>query len=221
MGEDMKTVRVDKWIAAAALGVFTLGGCASIMSGTKQTVSFQSTPEGATVTVSGRVLGKTPMSISLEKQKNQSIAFSMDGYKPITMQLTTQMDSWFWGNIVFGGFIGSTTDGASGAVHMYSPSQYYVTLQPDTKGQDGKTSLGPEHQVRDFVVFNFNRISSELAVKQHNGEMTNALLALLAVPAPEAEAAFERLAMISTASTDAMNFADSIVSGFNIPRGGR
>ena len=37
------------------------GGCATIVSGTTQEVSFQSNPEDAKVSVSGRVIGKTPL----------------------------------------------------------------------------------------------------------------------------------------------------------------
>jgi hypothetical protein len=57
--------------------------------------------------------------------------FSKDGYKPVTMELTTTLDPWFWGNIVLGGFIGSTTDYINGSVNEYSPSQFFVTLTPD------------------------------------------------------------------------------------------
>lgn len=45
-------------VALAAIA-FLSTGCASIVSGTDQKLTFNSEPEEATVTVSGRVLGKT------------------------------------------------------------------------------------------------------------------------------------------------------------------
>lgn len=96
---------------------FFFYGCASIISGSKQQMTFQSTPEGATVSVNGRLVGKTPISIQLDKKSGQSLEFKKDGYQPVTMELTTHLDGWFWGNIILGGFIGSTTDGISGAFH--------------------------------------------------------------------------------------------------------
>ena len=48
---------------------------------------------------------------------------------------------WFWGNILFGGVFGSTTDGLSGSVHEYSPSQFFITLVPMT-GSPAETEKG-------------------------------------------------------------------------------
>ena len=72
-----------------------LGACASIMHGTSQEMTFQSSPEEVTVTVGGRILGKTPITSRLDKKADQSVVFSKDGYKPVTMALTTTLDSWF------------------------------------------------------------------------------------------------------------------------------
>ena len=87
------------------------------MDGTSQEMTFQSSPEEVTVTVSGRVIGKTPITSRLDKKSGRSVVFSKDGYRPVTMELTTTLDPWFWGNIVLGGFIGSTTDGFNGAAN--------------------------------------------------------------------------------------------------------
>src|SRR5260221_7059201 len=93
-----------------------LTGCATIMSGSSQDLSFNSSPDGATVTVGGRIIGKTPITTRLGKESGQTLVFEKDGYKSITMRLETSLDGWFWGNIVLGGVIGSTTDGITGAV---------------------------------------------------------------------------------------------------------
>lgn len=88
-------------------------GCATIVSGTDQKLTFDSEPEGATVTVAGRVLGKTPLTVEVDKDKNLALTFEKEGYKTYTTQLSTSLEPWFWGNIVIGGLVGSTTDSLS------------------------------------------------------------------------------------------------------------
>src|SRR5882672_9180903 len=123
------------------VAAISLTGCASIISGSNQEVTFHSTPEGATVSVNGKTFGKTPLTTALKKKAGQSLSFEKDGYKTVTLQLETRLDSWFWGNILLGGFFGSTTDELSGAAHEYSPNQYMVTLEPIGTGDlDGKTT---------------------------------------------------------------------------------
>ena len=85
--------------------------CATIMTGKTQEVTFDSEPQGAEVAVNGRVIGKTPTTIQLDKKKDQTVSFKLEGYKTRTRTLETKLNAWFMGNIVLGGFIGSTTDG--------------------------------------------------------------------------------------------------------------
>lgn len=47
--------------------VTTISGCASIASGKDQSLTFNSEPDGATVTVAGKVVGKTPLSVQLKR----------------------------------------------------------------------------------------------------------------------------------------------------------
>jgi len=115
-----------------AVTVILSTGCASVVSGTDQKLTFNSEPEESTVAVSGRVLGKTPLTVPVDRGSNQSITFEKEGYKTYTAQLSTTTNPWFFGNIVLGGLVGSTTDGVSGAIHEFSPDQYFVTLKPDT-----------------------------------------------------------------------------------------
>jgi len=120
---------ISNWLVILLCLLF-IQACATIISGKSQEMTFTSEPEGVTVTVVGRAIGKTPCTVRLDKEKGRTVTFEKEGYKPRTMALTTTLDSWFWGNIVLGGLIGSTTDGISGAVHEYSPSQYFITLSP-------------------------------------------------------------------------------------------
>lgn len=194
--------------------ILAVTGCASIMSGTTQTVSFQSSPEGATVTVNGRIIGKTPISTALKKEKGQTLIFSLDGHKPVTLQLTTSLDPWFWGNIVLGGFIGSTTDGLNGAVNHYTPSQYYVTLTPDAKGSDDKTSRTRDHQIRDYVVFRHSAILRDLTIGSRQSEGFTSLTRLLDIPAAQHDSAWSEIAALARQTEDPVQFADAMIARY-------
>lgn len=194
--------------------ILAVTGCASIMSGTTQTVSFQSSPEGATVTVNGRIIGKTPISTALKKEKGQTLIFSLDGHKPVTLQLTTSLDPWFWGNIVLGGFIGSTTDGLNGAVNHYTPSQYYVTLTPDAKGSDDKTSRSRDHQIRDYVVFRHSAILRELTTGSSQCEGFSSLTKRLDIPSAQRDSAWTEISTLARQTEDPVQFADAMIARY-------
>ena len=80
---------------------------------------------------------------------DQSITFEKEGYETYTAQLSTTTNPWFFGNIVIGGLLGSTTDGVSGAIHEFSPDQYFVTLKPDTP--TGISTSKPR-QIKEIII---------------------------------------------------------------------
>lgn len=195
-------------------GVLALGGCASIVSGGSQAVTFNSSPDGATVTLNGLAIGKTPITTTIKKKSGQSMVFSKDGYKPITMQLETRMNGWFWGNIVFGGFIGSTTDGLSGAVNEYSPSQYMVSLQPDGSGSmETKTAIEPRQKAREFILIGYKDIVADL--NKGEGQYLNSLLEILKVPEEGKEEAVKKLKALSQVYTNILEFADRVTEMYS------
>ena len=188
-----------------------LGGCASIMHGTSQEMTFQSSPEEVTVTVSGRVIGKTPVTSRLDKKSGQSVAFTKDGYKPVTMELTTTLDPWFWGNIVLGGFIGSTTDGINGSVNQYSPSQYFVTLTPEGASRmENSTLNSPREKAREFIVGHYKNLMAN--VSQGGGEDFSALMGLLNIEKDQQADALRKIRALSEVYTDAPTFANQVTA---------
>jgi hypothetical protein len=185
-----------------------MSGCATIITGTSQEMSFQSNPDGATVTVSGRVIGKTPITTSLKKESNQSVIFEKEGYKTQTMQLTTNLEPWFWGNIVLGGLIGSTTDGLSGAVHEYSPSQYFISLPPAENAHIDPL-IQRKTQAKDYIVLSYNNLMIDLS--KGSGEYLNSLTNTLAIPENNKTEAISKIRALSEIYTDVPTFADRVI----------
>jgi len=193
--------------------VAVLAGCASIISGKTQTVSFQSTPSGATVTVSGAVIGVTPISTMIEKKSNQTLTVSKEGYKTFTTQMTTSLDPWFWGNIVIGGLLGSTTDAATGAVHQYAPGQYLVTLEPEGGSKvSAPAERSKKDKAREFIILSYNQIMADLS--KGAGSYLNSLMGLLEVAKNDEAAALRRIKALSEAFPDIAQFADQATAAY-------
>jgi cell division protein FtsL len=60
------------FITILAVAILVLSGCASIISGTNKTLTFNSDIEGVNVYIDGALIGKTPISASFKKNKAQS-----------------------------------------------------------------------------------------------------------------------------------------------------
>lgn len=212
------------WISAVAAFSILLGGCSTIMSGTTQEMSFQSSPDDVMVALTTRVpgegpefewrgndriLGKTPLTVQIDKAEGRSVEFTKDGYKPVMMKLTTTLDSWFWGNIVFGGFIGSSTDSMSGASHEYSPSQYFVTLNPVTAiSTESATLKSDREKAIEFIIRRYTSLLSDLS--KGSGDDLVSLMGLLHIQSGKETDTHTKMRALSTVYTDAAIFAQHL-----------
>lgn len=115
-----------------------LTGCATIMDGSKQKISFSSNPSNAVVTVDGRIIGKTPMTEDLSTKDIHTVKMNIDGYHPYEMTLTKKTNSWVWGNIIFGGFLGLGIDAITGGLYKLTPEQVSADLK--VKGLSSTTT---------------------------------------------------------------------------------
>jgi hypothetical protein len=110
-------------------GLLSSTACSSIINGTTQPVTVYSNVRGAQVFVDNTLVGTTPYSGPV-KRGCKTLRVTSPGYGENAVPLTTEVEGWFWGNILFGGFLGSTTDAADGAMHKYTATSYNVPLRP-------------------------------------------------------------------------------------------
>ena len=215
-------------LAGLSISSMLLVGCATMISGTTQEMSFQSSPEEVVVTMISRVrgegpdyvwhdetriLGKTPMTMQLDKEEGRSVIFSRTGYKTVTVKLTTATDPNFWGNIMFGGLIGSTTDSLSGAIIQYAPSQFFVTLTPDGGSRvENSTVNSPRDKAREFIVRRHTSIMTDLS--KGSGEDLITLLRLLHIDPDQDTDARRKILALSQVYTDAAAFANHVAELF-------
>ena len=71
-------------LAVATLASLTISGCATVISGTTQTLTFNSEPTGAEVYLDGARIGSTPVSLSVKKNEKDTVMIQKEGYKTVT-----------------------------------------------------------------------------------------------------------------------------------------
>lgn len=198
-------------LAGAAAAICLLTGCATLISGGSQEVSFVSNPEGATVTVGERVLGKAPLTTRLDRKSGQTLNFEKEGYKPLTMELETTVNPWLFGNIICCGLLGSTTDAVSGGFYEYSPSQYLVTLQAaGTAPLEGPAAKSDAQKAKEFIVIGYGNLLNDLSAGE--GSHLSSLFTMLDVPEENRGEAVQKIRALSEEYKEIPEFADQVIA---------
>ncbi len=109
-------------------GIF--GGCATILNTTTQDVEIKSVPPGAKITIDNKKFGNTPQTVNLERKKDHSVKFELEGYQAYETQITTKISFWFWGNILNGLIPGMAIDYLTGSMNTLLPDAIEAQLVP-------------------------------------------------------------------------------------------
>ena len=106
-----------------------LTSCATIFTGSTQTIAINSTPSDAKVEVNGLNYGRTPTTIKMKRaMEGDFIKVSKEGYKPVLFQPQTSINPVAIINLLNGLFW--LIDLLTGAVWRYSPAMYDIILEP-------------------------------------------------------------------------------------------
>jgi len=144
-------------IVCMALSASVFAGCATIVSGSTQSISMSSVPSGATVTAEpGGAKATTPGSLILKRKDGPyKVTFALDGHDPYSVMLTVGTNGWVWGNLIIGGIIGLVIDTSTGASTKLSPDEVNVNLV--------KSGLIPQSS-NDNMLYVFNEKQTLLGV---------------------------------------------------------
>ena len=107
--------------------VFTLTGCATIMSGTKQTITVQSYPAGAHVKF-GNLVGITPVTFTVQKGMHTAVEVSHAPGKRI-VHLKRTFDPMTLFNLIPPFWPGFIVDAWTGAMMKYDPDVITVDFR--------------------------------------------------------------------------------------------
>ena len=208
--------------------ILATSGCATVIDGSNQLVTFNSSPNGARIYANGMEVGTTPLIASLKRSKTTMILAKKNGYEDQQLSLQTKVNTYFWGNIIFyGGLFSSTTDYASDAMIEYSPNMYYITLNPIPllQSNDGglgaergvrtrieQEGIGTDRRVRTYIVRNHRYLTSDIS--NGRGEYLSSLCSLLRLP--ESGETVKKLRFISSRNPEAPSFADALLSQYPV-----
>jgi hypothetical protein len=122
--------RIQKSLALTLAGGLTLAlvACATIMQGSRQEVSFGSTPSSAALTIDGNQVGSTPYAAKLKRKDKHIVRIELAGYQPYELAMSRGTSGWVWGNIVFGGLPGLIVDAITGAMYKLKPEEVQAAL---------------------------------------------------------------------------------------------
>jgi hypothetical protein len=101
-----------------------------MFTGTKDSITFTSTPDGAKVIHKGIEKCTTPCTAEIPRSlSKQMITFEKEGFASKEVKLQKNFNPVTLLNILFGGAIGVGIDAATGSLTKYSPKAYTVELE--------------------------------------------------------------------------------------------
>lgn len=127
------TVRV----AGFALAAFALSGCATLTTGSNQSITVVTDPSGAECRLERggttvAIVNPTPGTVQVDKSKNTiTVTCAAEGFQNSVALLDSEFQGMTVGNVLFGGIVGVAIDAGSGAMNQY-PSQITVLLIPES-----------------------------------------------------------------------------------------
>lgn len=108
--------------------LLSLSGCATILSGSSETIHFTSSPSGAEVYANGNYICTTPCSADLKKNDEYSVELVLEGYpKTGRTRLTTSTGGgWIIADVLFSGLIGIVVDAATGSWNSFDQNSVHT-----------------------------------------------------------------------------------------------
>lgn len=115
-------------LAASAL---SLGGCATVLNGTRTDYDAITEPTGATVKFTSGDRCTTPCDLEFKRKNDQRADITLEGYKPTYVLIQSKLGGSAFGNILLGGVVGGVVDGSNGASNRLYPRPLIVRLAPE------------------------------------------------------------------------------------------
>jgi hypothetical protein len=109
---------------------FLMSSCATILTGSKDSLTFNSTPSGAIIYKDGLELCKTPCNIRMKRSLSDvQVEFKLEGYQTRVITLDTKFNAVSIINL--GNLLGWGIDAATGTLMKYDRKGYDIELTKD------------------------------------------------------------------------------------------
>ncbi|MFC2089914.1 SHOCT domain-containing protein [Bacteroidota bacterium] len=126
----MKYIQLLSFIVLAALAT----SCATVLTGSTQRVTIDSTPQGAEIIIDGQLMGTTPAKITMQRDINalvddaKFIELNYPGYYPEGYRLGTELEPICILNVFW--LPGFAVDAVTGALMKYDSNYYNFRMVP-------------------------------------------------------------------------------------------
>ena len=111
---------------------FLMSSCATILTGTRDTIRFDSNPKGAIVYLDGLEVCKTPCPTSVKRSISEKFAeIKLDGYETRVITLDRKFNAVSIINLT--GILGWGIDAATGALMKYDRKGYDIKLDKEKR----------------------------------------------------------------------------------------
>jgi hypothetical protein len=103
-------------------------GCATIITGTSDRITFESKPDGARVFVDGLDEGTTPTTVRVKRTVQRTdVSLRLEGFRTETIRLRKEFN--FWSLLNLADPVGWLVDIASGSILTYRPKGYFIEME--------------------------------------------------------------------------------------------
>jgi hypothetical protein len=150
-------IKTSPHLFFSTIALFLIPSCATIVSGTSQAVTIDSNVPGADVMIEGNLVGVTPYSGKIKRQREAIAIVSADGHVSQPIALTSSYNPvailsilWDW----------SLTDFLTGAIWEYAPNSYYVNLK---QAGTADASFKNESSLKAFAMTYYPELMIDLA----------------------------------------------------------
>lgn len=115
-------------LSAILMGtLFLFSSCATLFTGTRDKITFNTTPAGAIIYIDGVEQCKTPCTMDVKRSLNYTdVEFKLDGYETRLITLSKELN--LVSIINLGNLFGWGIDALSGAILKYDRKSYDITL---------------------------------------------------------------------------------------------
>ena len=160
---------MKKFLVLVSMGVF-LTSCATVVSGSKQSISITSNVEGASISLINMSsnketpLGKTPFIGNAPRYKSAKLVIKKEGFKTAEILLGSETNWVFLAGAMspYSGLSSTSTDFSTGAIYKYAPASYMANLEPAGSASNLK-KFQKESSIRIFALLNYDRLCNDIA----------------------------------------------------------
>ena len=145
----------SKLFILAIVTIFLMTSCATIFTGTKDIIRFDSNPQGAKVYIDGIQVCITPCTTSVRRSLSEKLAeIKLDGYETRVIGLSQEFNTVSIINL--GNLLGWGIDVATGSLMKYDRKGYDIELEKDNRTSllqnPSKIEINTETKIIDVYV---------------------------------------------------------------------